>query len=199
MALLYVQGVLKHKRALLNILKSGDGNSLMTFPCALSNASIGQHLRHSLNHMRTLLDSSSPPTTMNRNQTKPTIVSYDHRIRGTDLETNVITALKEVESLIHKLNQSTENSESENNHISLDQCLSVSFMMDQSGREVRFDSNMDRELAFVAHHGIHHNAVILMMIKSNPQLAHLLDPLLKACPGFGKAPSTLAHELDQQQ
>lgn len=68
--------------------------------------------------------------------------------------------------------------------------LRVSFMLmadaDSAGcpdGEAVFDSTFGREIAFAAHHAIHHNAYLMLS----------LGDAVTFPPGFGLAPSTAAH------
>jgi len=105
------------------------------------NASIGSHMRHTLDHYSALLD-------------RPfgTIASYDERQRGTDVENNRAAALKRNRELMEMLDcQAT------------DEAVEVSFHSNET-TTLLLTSTMERELQFVAHHATHHHAMIRLML-----------------------------------
>jgi hypothetical protein len=202
---LYLDGVLAHQRRLLEALARHTATAsiarvsddVLTRPCAVSGASVGQHLRHALDHVRKLVDSS---------RADPAgacpVVAYDQRARGTDVEQCVASAASEIEALAQALGHITD----------LGRPVLCRFMFAPSAvatgagaggvaapvTQLDLASTVGRELGFVAHHAIHHNASILGILRSNPDLyLDVLPDLLRAAPDFGTAPSTVVFQHGQ--
>ena len=130
-----------------------------------ANSSIGAHVRHTLDHARALVDGWCSGT-----------VDYDHRARGTSIETEISCACVELTRLV--------DSYEELSTIDLDAQINVQVLPSRGGPSVRVASTLARELAFVLSHTIHHAATIRSMTQSLG--LHVSD-------SFGYAPSTLAH------
>ena len=184
-AVRYLSAVLHQKRSLLSALKSSTlaghpqdgGDSQLSYTCSLAKASIGQHLRHSLDHVRKLIDAAT---------VGPAIVYYDARSRGTDIEFSVAAADREVDGLVAALENCKQDLE-----------LKVNFMLggeSPTQQDLSLVTSLSREMAFVAHHSIHHNAMILMIIRNNPAMPELHRKLLESEPSFGFAPSTVDYK-----
>ena len=129
---------------------------------AKQSGSVGAHVRHCLDHAHALL-SCSPGGEL----------TYDSRLRGTAVETDVRAALGEIKRLHLAL--------SDLDPVCLDQPLTLRSMMRRNGESVFVKTTLGRELAFVVQHTIHHCAIIGL----------LLDQVGVAVPRqFGYAPST---------
>lgn len=134
--------------------------------CARSSrvsGSVGEHVRHLLDHISSLV-SASPSN----------VLSYDHRSRGTALETEPSVAVREMMRLDAALERWSERS--------LDEPVTVVAMMSADGQAVTGWSTLARELAFVMSHTVHHQAIVAL----------LLEQLGVDSPSerFGYAPST---------
>jgi uncharacterized damage-inducible protein DinB len=130
-----------------------------------ANSTIGGHVRHCLDHARTLVDGW-----------RTGIVDYDHRARGTNIETDLAAADAELIRLIDSVERLAK--------LDADDSIGVSVMPTRDGLSITLSSTLARELAFVLSHTIHHNATIRGIALS----------LGSAVPAsFGYAPSTLAH------
>lgn len=131
-----------------------------------ANSTIGGHIRHCLDHARALVDGRRAGN-----------VDYDHRARGTNIETDPVAADAELARLIDEIERLCE--------LDSDDPLGVSVMPSRDGASITLSSTLGRELAFVLSHTIHHNATVrgiaLSLGRSVP-------------PTFGYAPSTLAHQ-----
>ena len=180
---LYLKGVLHQKRQLLSLIRSIDAaasvdrcNQILTTSCKVSGATIGQHLRHSLDHIRKVTSSSGSAISAK--------ISYDVRDRGTTIETCIESAEMEVISLQRIIEPI--------GHGDLNQPVVVKFMLGGENSYFENNSTLGRELAFVAHHGIHHHATISSIILNNPESfpRELCSGLTSRIPGFGIAPST---------
>jgi len=138
---------------------------------AFSNGAIGGHVRHCLDHIRALLDGYSAG-----------IVDYDHRARGTNIETDPNSARDEIRRLRRIADDLAV--------VSADTPLQVAVIPTRDGASLELRSTLGRELSFVLSHTIHHNAMIKGMA------LHLGIALPSA---FGYAPSTLAHLESTEQ
>ena len=127
------------------------------------SGSVGEHVRHVLDHVSSLVAASSSCA-----------LSYDHRTRGTGIETEPSVAVREMMRLDAALERWSERS--------LDEPVNVVAMMSADGQEVTGWSTFARELAFVMSHTVHHQAIVAL----------LLEQLGVQSPSerFGYAPST---------
>ena len=109
------------------------------------SGSIGEHVRHCLDHVSALLaaDSARP-------------LSYDRRQRGTAVETDPGEALRQILQLKIALDAWSTRS--------LDEPLRVTSMIAASDDAVTGWSTLARELAFVVSHTIHHQATIGILL-----------------------------------
>ncbi|CAN5181181.1 hypothetical protein BH09BAC5_BH09BAC5_03180 [soil metagenome] len=132
----------------------------------LTNASIGQHVRHILEFYQCLFQSK---------QTNE--VNYDVRLRDLKLETDVLFAAETIEIILTAL-QEIKND------------FPVTFIADYSTEKepkpTLIPSSFYRELAYNLEHSIHHQALIKVAI-TEMQLTSLVKDT------FGYAPSTIRH------
>jgi hypothetical protein len=131
------------------------------------NASIGGHYRHCLDHFRTLLD-AAPAGDLN----------YDHRERGTLVESDRFAAL----NATRELRESYEQLDP----ILISRPLAVTCKTSYatSGSQVS-PSTVGREIMYAVAHAVHHYALIGVM-------AGIMKTSVPA--GFGVAPSTLKYQ-----
>lgn len=148
------------------LLASMTDEQFRTSSAALFGATIGQHVRHNLDHFGAALAALDGET-----------IDYDRRERGTLVETDRSTAQRELSDLALRYARMGAETES--------RPARVRVMVDSSGREAVLESTLGREVAFAAHHAIHHHAMI-------GAIARELG--IELPKGFGKAPSTLCHE-----
>lgn len=134
-------------------------------PVGVVESSVGAHLRHVLDHVRSALDSASSSE-----------FTYDVRSRGTVIETSRPAALAEIDALVSRLADLGRDV--------LDRPLTLSVLMTSDGAPVKVTSSVGRELAFAMQHTVHHNALIAAMLKT------LGAPLPDR---FGYAPATVKH------
>ena len=137
-----------------------------TLPSAF-NASIGGHYRHCLDHFRGLLE-AVPAGDLN----------YDHRERGTLVETDRFAALNATRELRHGWRQ--VNGEQLGRAIGVTCKTSYATNGSQTA-----ESSVGREIMYCVAHAVHHYALIGIM-------SAMMD--LKLPAGFGVAPSTLKHQ-----
>jgi uncharacterized damage-inducible protein DinB len=109
------------------------------------SGSIGEHVRHCLDHMFALL-TADPAATL----------SYDRRHRGTAVETDASAAVRQIVESRRLLDSWRRRS--------LDEPIRVSSLIAPSGESVTGWSTLGRELAFVMSHTIHHQALIAVLL-----------------------------------
>ncbi len=130
----------------------------------LFGSTLGQHLRHCLDHYSSFLNGLSGAS-----------IDYDHRERVESLECSTGCALEEIGRLKAELEKAK----------SLDVTTRVSVKMDcGGGDQERHTSTLGRELQFLVSHTVHHFAMINGMCRERG---------LSTEDGFGIAPSTLRH------
>lgn len=156
-----VQFVLGQLREVVDAL--GD-DQYTRDPVATFSGSIGGHVRHCLDHINALVQGAEAGS-----------VDYDHRERGTDVETDRAASIAEIDRLIAAL-KSLEGMEAKD--------VAVKVMLSGDGVESTFSTTVGRELVFMLSHTIHHGAMIGGMVQAMGG---------KAPVGFGVAPSTLAY------
>jgi uncharacterized damage-inducible protein DinB len=132
-------------------------------PLPQLSGSIGEHVRHCLDHIMTLV-SAGPSSEL----------SYDRRARGTRIETDPAAALRSMQILRIQVAVGRWSKRA-------DEPIVVSSTISRGGAEVNTTSTLARELAFVLNHTIHHQATIGLLAS----LAGFDVP-----DGFGCAPST---------
>lgn len=123
---------------------------------AIFNASIASHIRHSLNHFQSLLKAHDQSIVCIDSESTLNSINYDERERNTEIETSrlaALTAIQEISGLIPEL------SLSKNINMSFYGTASTNF------EPYSVSSNVARELSFVTHHGVHHMAMIKLIIK----------------------------------
>jgi hypothetical protein len=133
------------------------------------NASIGGHYRHCLDHFRSLLDSAMDGD-----------LNYDHRERGTLIESDRFAAL----NATRELREGYERLDP----IFLMRSLAVTCKTSYatSGSQAS-PSTVGREIMYSVAHAVHHYALIGVM-------GGIMG--LQMPPGFGVAPSTLKHQAE---
>jgi uncharacterized damage-inducible protein DinB len=139
-------------------------------PVGVVASSIGGHVRHNLDHIESLL-----------NGIQRGLIDYDARQRGTDVETSRQAALAKIERLACRLYALRWES--------VRKPLRLSMLVDPLSRPVLVLTSVERELAFVMSHTIHHNSLIGV-------IAQLMGVALPNY--FGYAPSTIAHREARQ-
>mmetsp|Transcript_23082 Transcript_23082/g.39040 ORF Transcript_23082/g.39040 Transcript_23082/m.39040 type:complete len:191 (+) Transcript_23082:150-722(+) len=165
----------------LNILRAVSQQDYVHVHTPHFNASVGGHIRHSLDHFSILLSrdfaAASPLD----------VVDYDIRDRNTDIETNKDSAIAKTCALLTTLDDMFASPSAAQ---LMATPLTVRFVGDAaSGETYSAPTSLAREMSFVAHHGIHHLATVkLMMQRMNYELGD----------GVGKAFATIQHEQEQQ-
>jgi uncharacterized damage-inducible protein DinB len=139
-------------------------------PVGVMPSSVGGHVRHWLDHVAAL-----------RASVDDGWLNYDHRRRGTPIETDRSAAMESIAYLSAALRELTPDC--------LDRAIEVEILLTADGMPQAFDSLIGRELAYVVSHSVHHNAIIGAMVRT---LGGTVPPR------FGYAPSTIAHAARDQ-
>lgn len=136
-----IQQTLTELSNLLAQLSSQDYSN----PCpALSNSTIGEHTRHSIEMFQCL-----------ENQYELGVVNYDNRQRDYKIQTDPEFAKVAIQNVINNLRKV-------NKKIILQQII--------DGEELNIESNYDRELLYNLEHCIHHQALIKVAVLQNENL-----------------------------
>lgn len=155
-----LEGVLEELASVVAVL-SAEAYNARIVPHA--SGSIGEHVRHCLDHVSALV--TADPSSC---------LSYDRRKRGTAVETDPAQALRGIQLLRIKVAVGRWSTR-------LDEPICVVTTTADGGVMLGGMSTLGRELAFVLHHTIHHQAMIGLLAA------------LHGCDvpdGFGFAPST---------
>lgn len=133
---------------------------------AIAGSTIGQHVRHALDHFAAAAHALDGA-----------VIAYDHRERDTPIERDraaAVARMRELQASVVQVDPAAGAS-----------AVRVRVMLSGDGEEATLSSTMARELAFAAHHAIHHYAMIASIARE-----HGVEPPQ----GFGRAPSTIRHE-----
>lgn len=137
--------LLEQKRSILNIIKPED---YIKKDPSIFNASVGGHIRHSLDHFNTLLSASDKDGSG--------VVNYDERARNTNIEINPQAALDQIDILQRAIRT-----------IDLEKSIFVTFMGDEKTfKTYKIKSTVQRELSFVSHHAVHHLSTIKLIMNN---------------------------------
>lgn len=127
------------------VVMSIDDATYVACPIAGVSGSIGEHVRHCLDHIGALVAAAGS-----------TPLSYDGRERGTAVERDPAEALR----LIMRLKSAVDRWA----HRAMDEPICVVSMLTAAGESVTGWSTLGRELAFVNSHTIHHQAMIAVLL-----------------------------------
>lgn len=129
----------------------------------LSNATIGQHVRHILEFFECLIQSRETG-----------VLNYDHRQRDLSLETNPDTAKATLNMIFREIQK--EN---------VDLVLQQSYL-NNNDELISTATNFYREIMYNIEHAVHHQALIRIGI-------HALQPEISLPRAFGVADSTIQY------
>lgn len=189
---------LNEKQSLVDSLRPDDYRRVD----AGIGASVGGHMRHTLDHFSKCLAAAQSPPIGNATTTaapgnelqqeasdnNPAVaIRYDHRVRGGSIEMCPSAASRCISSLLQQLQELPRGRELRKEHVR------ATFMLALEGsrEEHQFESNLERELFFCCHHGTHHDAMIQLILRGMGDKGQAA--LCQAGPGLGVAPSTLEH------
>jgi uncharacterized damage-inducible protein DinB len=138
----------------------------------LPGGTVGKHLRHVVDHYHAIIAGATT--------SEP--VDYDHRLRDVPMEVDRAHALRTLTALrtsLHELSPLGHTAP-----------LHVHVMVAGDGCCATLGTTLGRELAFATHHGVHHQA----MMRAIAGEFGVDVPI-----NFGKAPSTINHELSTKR
>ena len=132
----------------------------------VKGGTLGKHVRHILDHFQGAICTPSGE-----------VIDYDHRDRGTAVETEASAANEQIGSLRSAMNAFDAEA--------LAEPVTTRVMCSSDGVCEELGSTRAREIFFAMHHAIHHNAMIKSIAREfGVELPH----------DFGTAPSTLNFE-----
>ena len=182
------QGLLQQKLGLMQVLANRLGpeqaKEIYRTTCPIVGASMGQHIRHSMDHIEKAIKATSHPDDRT--------IRYDVRERGGTDESDMDAAKQRIER-VSKLLQDISVSES---YIPvMDHRIEARFMLSGDDEaEFPLPSTAARELGFAAHHAIHHLAMVKIIALQTAKLSESDLPH-----SFGKAPSTINFERHEHR
>ena len=141
--------VLQQKISLLKQISDKDYKTVIDSTAVLSST-VGAHLRHSLEHYEEVIlknDKYVPNATTSSISRTIRILKYDQRTRNSEIEQCRFRAIESCKQLLASMD-----------NLDVDTVVEVEFMGDTLGSSYIIQSNIARELSFVAHHGVHHLA-----------------------------------------
>jgi hypothetical protein len=112
-----------------------------------SSGGVGGHVRHTIDHVTALLDALDTG-----------VCAYDRRRRGTDVERCRTVALVAIEAAVRGVRGLTDDR--------LDEAVLVEAQLDEAGATTILRSTVGREVAFVSHHAVHHNAFVKELLRA---------------------------------
>ncbi|WP_163834260.1 DinB family protein [Spartinivicinus ruber] len=159
-----IQGNLAVLSQAFKLIKQLSADDYHT-PIPPLNSSIGQHIRHVLDHY------------LHLQRWEPgTPLDYDQRKRGTDIEFNPVAALQQIEALQEWLERL----------LYLDnQPMTLCSLVVDNPSPVTCATSFQRELLFSASHAVHHYALISVILKLKK---------IPVDDTFGVAPATLQYQ-----
>ena len=181
--------------ALLNRVHAAKAQEVYRAVCPVVGSSMGQHFRHSLDHMECVgLDGLHAV----RDADKLVDLFYDRRLRGTPIENDIFEARDRmlfVQDTLDGVGASCEGEGTEKCNDDAQRLLTTHFVLDaESGKEIPLVSTLERELGFAAHHAIHHNTLVRAMAAAGRTGLSMED----LPHNFGRAPGTILHDLEEQ-
>lgn len=134
-------------RQLASVVERLDDRQYTQKPVGVIESSVGGHVRHCLDHVYALLMAVETGH-----------LDYDHRERGTPVETLRASAVAAIDDMISALEQLPR--------FVITRPLSVSVSMSSDAAPVSVLTSVGREMAYVLSHTIHHNAIVNAMVKT---------------------------------
>ena len=200
--------LLSQKIGLLDVLVSKNNNNLLLATkqfgkvCPYVGASIGQHYRHSLDHIElaALVAQQQQSLAIDRSSdiSVPEL-HYDLRVRGGTLESDLQLCRERIVNVVNvfeSLQQQTATNTDDNNEATTqltNEPIKAYFNLSStSNNELPLPTTIGRELGFVVHHSIHHMAMCKVIALHTLKLKESELPV-----GFGRAPSTLLFDKNK--
>uniref|UniRef100_A0A7S4NEP6 Uncharacterized protein n=1 Tax=Odontella aurita TaxID=265563 RepID=A0A7S4NEP6_9STRA len=188
--------ILSQKLALTDVLLQRHGSkgahAIFQSVCPIVGASIGQHFRHSMDHIEIaalVAAESSPPCP--KEALKPIELHYDLRVRGGTLEKDMELSINRITSVIDVLHSLSNSCIEGTNEVSVAMVPVHAhfFLSSDQAFEEPLPSTVARELGFAAHHAIHHMAMVKIISLQSCGLHESDLP-----DHFGRAPSTIKYD-----
>lgn len=148
-----------------------DDSSFIGESKVLAGGTIGKHIRHTLDHFAAALHGAGDGVQPGA------MIDYDRRRRDVPIESDRTVAGEAARDLSRRISALDESV--------LRGPVRIRVMLSSDGVEAELESTLARELAFAAHHAIHHCAM-MKAIAAEFGVVCSQD--------FGKAPSTLRFE-----
>uniref|UniRef100_A0A7S1Z2V2 DinB-like domain-containing protein n=1 Tax=Trieres chinensis TaxID=1514140 RepID=A0A7S1Z2V2_TRICV len=200
--------ILSQKLALIDSLIARHGpvvaRDKFTLVCPIAGASIGQHFRHSMDHVELaalvaveaahpsngrIIGEVSSTTGEVDQQLRTPEIHYDLRVRGGTLERDVDESRKRIVSVAKVFDDLSTAVATGSEEGVGDLPVWTNFFLSADERgETALKSTIARELGFAAHHAIHHMAMVKIIATHSVGLSE--DDLPE---NFGKAPSTVKY------
>ena len=195
--------LLSQKIGLLDVLVSKNNLPVATKQfakvCPYVNASIGQHYRHSLDHIElaALVAQQRHSLVIDRVDDVESELHYDLRVRGGTLESDLQLCRERIVNIVNvfeSLQTSTAaNPNNEDTTQLTNEPIKAYFNLSStSNEELPLPTTIGRELGFVVHHSIHHMAMCKVIALHTLKFTEDELPV-----GFGKAPSTLLFDKNK--
>jgi len=184
--------ILSQKIALLDLLVTKHGaieaSNAFQKKCPIVGASIGQHYRHSMDHVELIALVASSARDASTPQGE---LHYDLRVRGGTLEKDLAASRKRL-SDVAEVFKSLKIGGAKNNLITSQRVTAYFNLSADDDAEIALPSTVERELGFVVHHAIHHLAMVKIICLQTVGISE--DELPE---GFGRAPSTMLFDKMQ--
>ena len=197
--------LLSQKIGLLDVLVARGSISVASEQfskiCPLVGASIGQHYRHSMDHIElaALVASSVVKDSSSSSSQVAAELHYDLRVRGGTLEKDLELSRQRIVDVVDILqslqpNEKDESITTTTTAISNSPITAYFNLSADSTDEIGLPSTVGRELGFAAHHAIHHMAMCKVIAVQTLGVNEEELPY-----GFGRAPSTLLFDRDNEK
>jgi hypothetical protein len=190
--------ILSQKIALLDLMVSRHGvttaSTHFITPCPIVGATIGEHYRHSMDHVELVAlvaDTADKQSSSSSKSDMMEELHYDLRVRGGTLEKDMDMSRKRLVDVVAIFKQlefrSPQQQQSYSDESISSRPIATYFNLSaDTNDEIRLLSTIGRELGFAAHHAIHHMAMVKII--ATKTLGYNENELPH---GFGRAPSTL--------
>jgi len=181
-------GILNQKLLLMDVMRTTFGaarsREMYQQVCPIVQATIGQHIRHSMDHIELAAQVAAADAAGSRE------IHYDIRRRGGPDEYDMDEARIRIQRAVDTLTDLSASSENslENFHE-----VQACFMLSSDPQEFQLPSTVQRELGFAAHHGIHHMAMVKIIATETLRILPEALP-----PDFGRAPSTVVYHKQHE-
>jgi hypothetical protein len=180
-------GILNHKLLLMNVMRStfglSEAKNLYQQVCPIVHASIGQHIRHSMDHIELAAHAAL-------NTTGTVDIHYDLRARGGPDEHDMDMAEMRIQQAIDQFSRMSNGFDKSPES---PQAVDTYFMLSGDPQEFRLPSTIQRELGFAVHHAIHHMALVKIIARETLKI-----PADALPSDFGRAPSTVVFDKRQE-